>query len=280
MRYLGETFDIHGGGADLAFPHHENEIAQSRGATGQPFARYWIHNGFINISAEKMSKSLGNVKNIREVLQHEHPETLRLFLLSKHYRSPLDYNDDSLRESATALSRLYSAMGSLRGLSRLQGTNTNLPDELHGIRERFTAAMDDDFNTPRGLAVLFEAARAINRLSGGGRPAKKKVPQPELLEQVREEMADGARNVLGLLNEEPEQFLDELRRRRAAALGLDVEDIERRIRSRDEARKTKDFAAADEIRDELAAQGILLEDGPAGTDWKVADPGGEPESDG
>jgi cysteinyl-tRNA synthetase len=276
--YLGDTFDIHGGGADLTFPHHENEIAQSQAATGRPFAKYWIHNGFINIHSEKMSKSLGNVKNIREVLQHEHPETLRMFLISKHYRSPLDYNDDALYEAAAALNRLYSAMANLATLIDIQGKHNNLPDELKAIRERFSEAMDDDFNTPKALAVLFDAARAINRLSEGGRPSKKKTPAPGLLEQVWNDMTDTARNILGLLNEEPAAFLDDLRKKRAVALGLDVEEIEEKVRERDQARSKKDFATADSLRDELAKTGIVLEDGPQGTVWKVKDLGGEIET--
>ncbi|MBI5251675.1 MAG: cysteine--tRNA ligase, partial [Desulfomonile tiedjei] len=155
MFHLGEQFDIHGGGADLAFPHHENEIAQSEAATGKPFAKYWVHNGFVNIRSEKMSKSLGNVLNIRDILKIVHPEVLRLFLLTSHYRSPLDYSESFIREEAAALERLYAAMTGLDELMNAGGSLAELPEELSGITEKFAEAMDDDFNTPKGLAVLF-----------------------------------------------------------------------------------------------------------------------------
>jgi len=286
MEYLGEGFDIHGGGADLTFPHHENEIAQSEAATGKPFARYWIHNGFVNIRSEKMSKSLGNVLNIREILKDVHPEQLRLFLLSSHYRSPLDYSENSIEEAAAALERLYAALESLQRLIRGQGTAQELPEELAGITERFRQAMDDDFNTPRGLAVLFEAARAVNRIATEAGSSKIDIPSPDMLSAVQQEVTDLAREVLGLLNEEPQAFLEDMRDRdlrrlqdvkdQAGDAGgafevLDKKQIEAKISERAEARKKKDFARADEIRQWLTERKVHLKDGPDGTTWEIID---------
>jgi len=267
MDLLGEGFDIHGGGADLAFPHHENEIAQSEAATGKPFAKYWIHNGFVNISSEKMSKSLGNVLNIRDILKTVHPEALRLFLISSHYRSPLDYSETSIKESASALERLYAAMASLDEVIGRGGTAKELPEELTGISNRFVEAMDDDFNTPRPLAILFDAARAINRYSAAA--SLSEVPSPDVLIKVKNEIGAVSREVLGLLKEEPTLFLETLRKGGVTDLGIGEEEIEGLIIERAEARKRKDFARADEIRKGLAAKGILLDDGPKGTAWKV-----------
>ncbi|HMK35639.1 MAG TPA: cysteine--tRNA ligase [Desulfomonilaceae bacterium] len=268
MARLGETFDIHGGGADLAFPHHENEIAQSEGATGSPFVKYWIHNGFVNISSEKMSKSLGNQLNIRDILKDVHPEALRLFLLSSHYRSPLDYNETSIKESSAALERLYAALAALDNLREAQGSTTELPKELIGMTERFTEAMDDDFSTPRALAVLFDAARAINRLSSQ-HMAGESIPAADELSEVRAQFLKLAREVLGIVNDEPAAFQDAIREAGTRKRGLSEDEIRILIDKRTEARKTKDFALADEIRNDLAAKGIVLEDGPAGTTWKV-----------
>ncbi len=269
MEYLGESFDIHGGGADLTFPHHENEIAQSEGASGGRFVNYWIHNGFVNIRSEKMSKSLGNVLNIRDILTQVHHEALRLFLLSSHYRSPLDYHDASIREASVGLERLYSAMGTLDELIGIQGTAKTVPDELAGIRERFVEAMDDDFNTPKGLAILFEAARAVNRIATSGGLKKKAVPKPDLLRTSREEMEDVAANLLGILTQDPKAFLDSRRKERLKDLGMSESELEALIASRTAARNAKDFARADEIRGQLSAKGIELKDSRDETTWNV-----------
>ncbi len=269
MHYLGNEFDIHGGGADLTFPHHENEIAQSEASTGKQFAKYWIHNGFVNIRSEKMSKSLGNVLNIREIRERVHPEALRLFLLSSHYRSPLDYTETSIREASVSLERLYAAMAALDGLLDADGKAKDVPEELTDIKTRFISAMDDDFNTPKSLAILFEAARAINRMAVPGGAPKKSIASRELLEGVRAEISEVAKGVLGLLTEEPLAFLDAVRTVRARELGITSDEIQAMIDARTQARKNKDFALADKIRNDLTSKGILLEDGPKGTTWRV-----------
>jgi cysteinyl-tRNA synthetase len=268
MQYLGNEFDIHGGGADLAFPHHENEIAQSEASTGTTFARYWIHNGFVNIRSEKMSKSLGNVLNIREILQRVHPEALRLFLLSSHYRSPLDYNETSIREASVGLERLYAALAALDGLIEAQGKSKDVPEELQDIKAHFAEAMDDDFNTPRSLAILFDAARAINRMAVPG-ASKKVIASADLLLTVKAEISEIAKDVLGLLTDDPVAFLDTVRKARIKELGITEDEVQAMIDARAQARKDKDFARADEIRNELSDKGILLEDGPKGTTWRV-----------
>jgi cysteinyl-tRNA synthetase len=282
MEYLGEKFDIHGGGADLTFPHHENEIAQSEAATGKPFARYWIHNGFVNIRSEKMSKSLGNVLNIRDILKVVHPEVLRLFLLSSHYRSPLDYSETSIKESSAGLERLYAAKDALQSLIRAQGAAARLPQELEGITEKFREAMDDDFNTPRCLAVLFEAARAVNRITTEAGASTNDIPSPEMLSAVDREMTVLSREILGLLNEEPQTFFEDMRERglrrqqEMKDLGvsleiLDREQIEAKIQERAEARKQKDFSRADGIRQWLAERKVHLKDTPDGTTWEIVE---------
>ena len=269
MRYLGPTFDIHGGGADLTFPHHENEIAQSEAATGEPFAKYWIHNGFVNIRSEKMSKSLGNVLNIRDILKETHPETLRLFLLSSHYRSPLDFSDTSIKEASVGLERLYAALSSLEELERSGGKISSLPEELSNLEMRFREAMDDDFNTPKGLAIMFEASRAINRIHSESGGNKEKIPSPDLLEKARKELLGWAQDVFGILNETSQDFLERARKSGAIELGISEDEIRELLDQRAEARKARNFKLADEIRDKLLSWGILIEDGPKGSIWRV-----------
>ncbi|NIP71894.1 MAG: cysteine--tRNA ligase [Gammaproteobacteria bacterium] len=245
-RCLGEHFDIHGGGMDLMFPHHENEIAQSEAATGHRFVNIWMHNGFVQVDEEKMSKSLGNFFTVREILKRYQPEVVRYFILSSHYRSPLNYTDQNLDQARGALTRLYTA---LRGLPAQDW----LPEELYA--KRFREAMDDDFNTPEALSVLFDLAHELNR-------AREEEPQraPALAATLRR-----LGGVLGLLQDDPEVWLQggELGQH-----GLDSAEIERLIGQRTRARNKRDFAEADRIRDELKAQGIVLEDTAGGTTWR------------
>ncbi len=272
MRFLGPSFDIHGGGKDLVFPHHENEIAQSEGANGCQFVKYWLHNGFVNINSEKMSKSLGNFFTIREVLELFDPETLRFFILQAHYRSPLDYSDQNLREAQAGLSRIYEALAALdQALAELpQGSvaadsTAELMEKVAALPTRFNEAMDDDFNTAQALGVLFDLVRTLNRFlaEGGGRDAAARAT----LEQLRGQVAEIG-TVLGLFQGKPADWLAAREAEKAQQLAIGEEQIQALILERAEARKARNFARSDEIRDYLLANNIQLVDTPQGTTWK------------
>jgi cysteinyl-tRNA synthetase len=252
---LGQHFDIHGGGQDLQFPHHENEIAQSEGAHDCKFVNYWLHNGFVRVDDEKMSKSLGNFFTIREVLQKYDAEVVRFFILRAHYRSPLNYSDQHLDDAKAALTRLYTA---LRGIDL--GAEVALAPALdwnNPFATRFKSAMDDDFNTPEALAVLFDVAAELNRLRLLDHASAAQMAA--LLKSLA--------GILGLLGRDPEQFM-QAGLANAAEGGFSAEQIDALIAERLAARKAKDFKRSDAIRDELKAAGVILEDGPQGTLWR------------
>ena len=273
---LGETFDIHGGGRDLIFPHHENEIAQSEGASGKPFVKYWLHNGFVNVNQEKMSKSLGNFFTIRDILKSYDAEVVRFFILTAHYRSPIDFSDQNLEESRHGLTRFYEALAQLdKALAKAdKGTPQGAVPEslaepvarLTQLEERFRAAMDDDFNTALAIGHMFDAVRAINRIL-----AEESTLQGHLQEILGRGRDDLLRlgEVLGLFVSEPSAWLARSAREGLSESGLSAEEIESLILERREARANKDFARSDQIRDDLAAKGIQLLDGPEGTTWKM-----------
>jgi cysteinyl-tRNA synthetase len=237
---LGESFDIHGGGADLQFPHHENEIAQSEGATGKPLAKVWMHNGFVRVDNEKMSKSLGNFFTIREILAKYDPETVRFFIIRAHYRSPLNYSDAHLDDARHALKRLYTA------LHAVKPAHVEI-EWINAYAARFKAAMDEDFGTPEAVAVLFDLATEVNK-TGSAQSAG-------LLKALG--------GCIGLLQDNPDMFL------KAGAV-LDDAAILELIARRLEAKKLKNFSDADRIRKDLLAKGIVLKDSPTGTTWEVA----------
>ncbi|MFO7153056.1 MAG: cysteine--tRNA ligase [Bacillota bacterium] len=254
IKHLGETIDIHGGGPDLIFPHHENEIAQSEAATGKPFARFFMHVGYLNINNEKMSKSLGNFFTVREILKEYEPEVLRFLMLSSHYRSPINFSKELMEQSKNALERLYTALYAMEHLEKVTPERPATPEEEEYLKkllqnkDKFIESMDDDFNTASAIAALFDIVREFNVSlnENSSREAVKKTK--ELLLELG--------GVLGLFSKFQPALLDE--------------EIERMIKERQEARKAKNYALADKIRDELRARGIIIEDTPTGTRWRRA----------
>jgi len=249
-KYLGETIDIHAGGQDLAFPHHENEIAQSESLTGKPFARYWMHNGYININSKKMSKSVGNVILVKDMLAKHDPQVFRFFMLSVHYRHPINFSDELMEDAKAGWERLRNAYNNV--LYQRESLANDLPaqkewiDKIDRLKEQFIAEMDDDFNTANAITVLFELAKSANLY------LREKEISKQILDRYLKTFAE-LFEVLGL-NPKEDEILDE--------------EIERLIQERNEARKRRDFQTADRIRDQLKKMNIILEDTPQGTRWK------------
>lgn len=264
-KYLGDTFDIHGGGKDLVFPHHENEIAQSCGCTGKQPVRYWVHNGFVNIDKEKMSKSLGNFFTIREVYKKYHPEVLRLFLISSHYRSPIDFSEKNLDDATKVLSRFYEGLAGARKKTESLAPASDFQEKVknHALTKKFEAAMNDDLNTAVAIAHMNEELRNLNTAVLGNNDTS--------LEDLAVATAawEAAGKILGLFAHTPEKFEKELFAIKNLDLDLDVSKIEQLIADRNSARQFKNWAEADRCRDELTQMGILIEDTPNGTEWKL-----------
>ncbi|SEL99384.1 cysteinyl-tRNA synthetase [Syntrophus gentianae] len=281
QKYLGDTFDIHGGGEDLVFPHHENEIAQSEGATGKPLANLWIHNGFVKINSEKMSKSLGNVFSIQEMLARYCAEAIRLFMLQSHYRSAVDFSEESLSEARQGMDRFYAMLKAISDLltpsggdatplapESLTGKTAELYALIQGLPDRFIEAMDDDLNTARAIGYLFDAARQINAFLSDSKAAKSDAGRKVLALAGKNIKEVGY--VLGLFQENPDTYFLKDRERETRKRGIDPAEIEQLIAERWAARTAKNWQRADELRQLLSEKGIALKDAPTGTTWKVA----------
>jgi cysteinyl-tRNA synthetase len=270
IKHLGESFDIHGGGADLIFPHHENEIAQSEAFTGKPFVRYWVHNGFITIDKEKMSKSLGNFFTLKEVLDKFDPEVVRFFLLSTHYRSPIEFSDEQLRESESSIDRYYSTVVRINDFllkKELKEGFSNVgkifEELILSFKKKFEEAMDDDFNTALALGHIFDLIREANRFLDS-KPSGLK--DRELLLKTKELFFE-AGDILNIFSRTPDEWYRSLMKIRK--VGLSERDILEKIKERQDARQRKDWRLADTIRKELEEKGVILEDKKDRTDWKV-----------
>ncbi len=275
-KYLGNTFDIHGGGMDLIFPHHENEIAQAECASGKEFARYWLHNGFVNIDKEKMSKSLKNFLTIREVLGTYHPETIRLFLLSNHYRSPVDFSEQNLAEAKAGLDRLYTLLKDLQNDSLfseaadISEEEKAASAEVTAFPDKFKEAMDDDFNTAAAIGHMYALTRTLNSLIDRKKKDSSCTLSKKLAQQAKAIFAD-AGTVLGLFQEAPDNYFGRQKRDGLASHGISEDEIEKLIAERQDAKKAKDWGRADAIRDSLTEKGVLLKDTPQGTEWSFKD---------
>jgi len=278
-RYLGETFDIHGGGKDLIFPHHENEIAQSEAAFEVPFVRYWLHNGFVNINNQKMSKSLGNFFIIRDFLKEVHPEVLRLFVLSKHYRSPVDFTDENVAEAERGVEKLYGTLAAIKERApvttdtqvadaALQKQDPELYDLIVALPEAFKDAMNNDFNTALAIGHCFTLQRRLQRFLDQFGQKRLKGANAVLAQRAATTLQEYSK-VLGLLTRDPEVFFEEQQKLKIHSTGMTEEEVSRLIALRHQARLEKNFAESDRIRNELEKKRILLEDTPQGTRWRV-----------
>ena len=277
-KYLGETLDIHGGGKDLVFPHHENERAQTEAATGKPFVRYWVHNGFVNINSEKMSKSLGNFFTVKEILKEYHPEVVRLFLLSHHYRSPVDFSQETMKDVENGIERIYAALVDIDVLigqsqpqpvaeGSLSALEAAAYQDVQALAGRFEEAMDDDFNTAQAVGAVYHVVRALNRFMTDKQFEKTGQALAVLAEASRQIVRLGG--VLGVFQVPPADYLEGVKRKKLAQLAVSVEEIEQLIAERNQARSSKNWARADEIRAGLQQKGIVLEDRKDGTTWSV-----------
>ena len=279
QRFLGDTFDIHGGGEDLIFPHHENEIAQSEGVTGKTFANYWIHNAFVRVDNEKMSKSLGNIFTIKELLKRYHPEVLRFFMIQSHYRTSVDFSSESLAESKVGMERFYTTLKNIKdanvsdvdfsGISEkdLSERDEDVSRHVEALPGRFVEAMDDDFNTAMAIGYIFDTVRLINGYMADGKASM--TAEKLFVLDTAQRYIKKAGKILGLFLEDPDEYFRKDRDREAEKRGLNVEEIERLISERVQVRAAKDWQMADEIRETLAKRGVILKDTPTTTTWKI-----------
>jgi cysteinyl-tRNA synthetase len=273
-KYLGDSFDIHGGGQDLVFPHHENEVAQSEGASGKCCVNTWIHHGFVTIREEKMSKSLGNFLTIREVLAHYHPEALRLFISSTHYRNPLDFSETAMDDATAGLDRLYECMAFIDDLNKKESregqaaiASANDTKKLQSLEERFQKAMDDDFNTASALGILFDGVKSINKI-GQHLLTTAALSDLQLVKTAGKLIRDLA-GIMGLLRKDAASYLLEKKATMLEGLDITEPEILEAIQQRKDARTAKDWARGDSIRDHLLGKGIELKDSAQGTTWTV-----------
>jgi cysteinyl-tRNA synthetase len=270
-KYLGKHFDIHGGGQDLIFPHHENEIAQSVGANCQPFAQLWMHHGFVTVKEEKMSKSLGNFLTIRDVLAQYPAETLRLFLFSTQYRNPLDFNETALQDAQIGLDRMYDCLAQIAALPKGKGTTCLAPkdqEKILALNQDLTKAMNNDFNTAQALGHLFDAVKVLNKVSRTFLNQTGSAEDWASLQQGGEKLRELA-GLFGLLQQYPRQYMQEKKLQLLKRLSLSEEEILSRLAQRKAARERKDWAASDAIRNELLSLNIEVQDSPEGSTWTV-----------
>lgn len=264
-KYLGETFDIHAGGRDLIFPHHENEIAQAEGATGKPFVKYWVHNGFLTVEGEKMSKSLNNFITVEDALKQYHPEVLRYFMLSTHYRTPIDFSMNNLRETEKRISYFYNTLKTLNEFAQKSDGTVTRNETAQQFISEFRESMDDDFNSAKVVAALVSIFKYLNDVL----VSKKTRPSPDECAGFADVIKE-AGGVLGVLLREPDEILNEIKDIQVVRLGVSKEQIENLINERNKARADKDFSKADELRDKLVQLGVVIQDTSEGTKWSFS----------